>query len=296
MKRVDMSLVELVHSGETWPHSQPPCSRQMIRFLERNESVITWVQVPLSDQPWQRALRLIAPRACEQPKCGSVEDQFPVIRVGDEYFTLSLRMMKAVWCAPARPLCKVWLTARLARRRNIRLRKGFVNLEKAAFGGMKLRIPMLLFVEKMRTQSRFNVRPASRAAFPVLDVSACFTHIKTGASALQLMRSMGTSLPETTSPDNQAGGVERRSVHNASSKVSLVVRRMLFPLLDLPMRSHVLLDAESDQVELDLLDQVGRQKPALMEDQQCLFQHLQSLLERYRRGREGPVYSRVAQS
>jgi hypothetical protein len=40
----------------------------------------------------------------------------------------------------------------------VRLRKGFVNLEKAPFGGEKLRIPMLLFVEKMRTQSRFNVR------------------------------------------------------------------------------------------------------------------------------------------
>ena len=39
----------------------------------------------------------------------------------------------------------------------MRLRKGFVNMEKAPFGGMKLRIPSLLFIEKMRTQSRFNV-------------------------------------------------------------------------------------------------------------------------------------------
>jgi hypothetical protein len=28
-----------------------------------------------------------------------VQDQFPVMRVGGEYFTMSLRMMKAVWCA-----------------------------------------------------------------------------------------------------------------------------------------------------------------------------------------------------
>ena len=42
-------------------------------------------------------------------------------------------------------------------RRCVRLRKGFVNMEKAPFGGMKLRIPSLLFIEKMRTQSRFNV-------------------------------------------------------------------------------------------------------------------------------------------
>ena len=39
----------------------------------------------------------------------------------------------------------------------MRLRKGFVNVERAPFGGMKLKIPTLLFVEKMRTQSRFNV-------------------------------------------------------------------------------------------------------------------------------------------
>jgi hypothetical protein len=31
-------------------------------------------------------------------------------------------------------------------------------VERAPFGGQKLRIPNLLFVEKMRTQSRFNVR------------------------------------------------------------------------------------------------------------------------------------------
>ena len=40
----------------------------------------------------------------------------------------------------------------------MRLRQGFRNVERAPFGGPKLRIPNLLFVEKMRTQSRFNVR------------------------------------------------------------------------------------------------------------------------------------------
>ena len=53
-------------------------------------------------------------------------------------------MMKAVW-------------------RHVRLRKGFVNREAAPYGGQKLRIPRLLFMEKMRTQSRFNV--TSRARF-----------------------------------------------------------------------------------------------------------------------------------
>ena len=45
MKMVDMSLVTLIHSGEGWSHEQPPCSRQMIHLLERNEAVVTWVQV-----------------------------------------------------------------------------------------------------------------------------------------------------------------------------------------------------------------------------------------------------------
>ena len=48
MKMVDMSLVTLIHSGECWPHEQPPCSRQMIHLLERNEAVVTWVQVRVS--------------------------------------------------------------------------------------------------------------------------------------------------------------------------------------------------------------------------------------------------------
>lgn len=67
-----------------------------------------------------------------------MQDQIPVIRIRSGYYTMSLRMMKAVW-------------------RHVRLRRGFVNIEKAAYGGLKLRIPSLLFVEKMRTQARFNV-------------------------------------------------------------------------------------------------------------------------------------------
>jgi hypothetical protein len=101
-----------------------------------------------------------------------VPDQFPVMRVGGEYFTMSLRMMKAVWCVLLAVCSCVWSQVpccvflclecleELSRvfRRSVRLRRGFVNLERAPFGGEKLRIPSLLFVEKMRTQSRFNVR------------------------------------------------------------------------------------------------------------------------------------------
>ena len=73
-----------------------------------------------------------------QPAGGAVEDQIPALRANGAYFRLSLRMMKAVW-------------------RHVRLSKGFVNREAAPYGGVKLRIPHVLFMEKMRTQSRFNV-------------------------------------------------------------------------------------------------------------------------------------------
>jgi hypothetical protein len=46
----------------------------------------------------------------------------------------------------------------------VRLKKGFANIEKAPFGGEKLRIPTLLYVEKMRTQSRFNVSRRAESA------------------------------------------------------------------------------------------------------------------------------------
>ena len=97
---------------------------------------------------------------------------------------------------------------------------------------------------------------------------------------------------DISSPEEPAG--ERKGVHNASSKGCLVVQRMLFPLLDAPMRTHVVLDTEANQVELDLLDQVGRDKPGLLADQQSFVQHLISLMERYRWRRGSGVYSRVA--
>jgi len=85
MKVVDMAEVTLVHSGREWEYAQAPCSRDMIRHLERNEGFVTWLQ----------------------PKGGSVQDQFPVIRTRLGYCTMSLRMMKAVWCA--RAARKVWM-------------------------------------------------------------------------------------------------------------------------------------------------------------------------------------------
>jgi hypothetical protein len=52
-------------------------------------------------------------------------------------------------CSPPTCLKAVW--------RHIRLKKNFVNRETIPHVGVKLRIPEVLLVEKMRTQQRFNV-------------------------------------------------------------------------------------------------------------------------------------------
>ncbi len=74
-----------------------------------------------------------------QPEDGGVENQFPAIRVGDNLYTMSLRQMKAVW-------------------KHVRLKKNFINRETIPHVGVKLRIPEVLLMEKIRTQARFNVR------------------------------------------------------------------------------------------------------------------------------------------
>lgn len=116
MKRLDMTGICVVYAGENWTHGMPPCNKEMVPFLERNERLVSWLQ----------------------PTAGGVQDQVPAIRVNDGFYTISLRMMKAIW-------------------RHVRLRKGFENVERAPYGGLKLKIPMTLLAEKLRTQSRFNV-------------------------------------------------------------------------------------------------------------------------------------------
>ncbi len=111
-----MTDVCVVYAGDDWRFSLPPCSREMMSHLERNEKVVSWLQ----------------------PVKGTVYDQLPAIRVKNEFYTISLRMMKAIW-------------------RHVRLRKGFENVERAPYGGFKLKIPVTLLAEKLRTQSRFNV-------------------------------------------------------------------------------------------------------------------------------------------
>jgi hypothetical protein len=194
---------------------------------------------------------------------GTVDDQYPVMHVDGKHYTMSLRMMKAVW-------------------RSVRLRKGFVNLERAPFGGNKLRIPSLLFFEKMRTQSRFNVR---RCRIPQL-ASHSPTHVnsilKCGGVwgwVWQLMR--GDSHNASTDAPAVCCPKARKQMHNASSKVAVVVEKMLLPLLDTPLRSHVVFDPVCDQAELNLLEEVDHKNPGLMADCGAFTSHILTLYDRY---------------
>jgi hypothetical protein len=97
----------------------------MVGLLERNEPLVYWLQ----------------------PSGKAEQEQIPALKLTDGFYTLSLRMMKAIW-------------------RHVRLRKGFHNLERAQLGGYKLRIPTVLLTEKMRTQSRFNVSKGVPSRYP----------------------------------------------------------------------------------------------------------------------------------
>ena len=58
-------------------------------------------------------------------------------------------------CAPTKPYHFDHISN--PNNRHIRLKKNFVNRETIPHVGVKLRIPEVLLVEKMRTQQRFNV-------------------------------------------------------------------------------------------------------------------------------------------
>jgi hypothetical protein len=75
MKPIPMENMEVVFAGEPWLHRLMPCAKQAIPLLERNEKIVSWVR----------------------PKGGHVSQQIPAIRFKDKYFTLSLRMQKAIY-------------------------------------------------------------------------------------------------------------------------------------------------------------------------------------------------------
>ena len=129
MRILDTSGMEIVFQGKPWAFPDIDPS---------SKSCITELERNESLVTWW------------QPLDGCVDDQVPAIHVGEKYCSLSLRMQKSLF-------------------RHIRLRKNFVNREPMSNGCFKLRIPVLLLQEKVRTQSRFNV--SNRLLFLVAGLS-----------------------------------------------------------------------------------------------------------------------------
>lgn len=75
MREVDVSNCELISAGESWNKAQEPCSKEMIKHLERNERYCSWFQ----------------------PSGGDIDSQFPAIRIDNKYYQMSLRVQKAVF-------------------------------------------------------------------------------------------------------------------------------------------------------------------------------------------------------
>ena len=122
MREFNMQCMTIVYKGDVWNHNMSPCSRAAIPHLEKNERIVSWLR----------------------PTQGDVHDEIPAIMYRGRFYSLSLRMQKAIY-------------------RHIRLRKGFKNVETMD-GVNKLRIPDVLLREKIRTQSRFEVRVSLCAA------------------------------------------------------------------------------------------------------------------------------------
>jgi len=76
---------------------------------------------------------------------------------------------------------------------------------------------------------------------------------------------------------------ERKSVQNASSKVSLVVHKMLVPLLDVPMKSHISFDMEEDEPERELMDHMQRKNPGIMHDKGSFLDFLGRMFDVYQK-------------
>ena len=200
--------------------------------LERNERLVSWLQ----------------------PLQGSVQDQIPAIRVRSGFYTISLRMMKAIW-------------------RHVRLRKGFENVERAPHGGFKLKIPSMLLAEKLRTQSRFNVRGRCAGGFRRL------------FNVSQVMRTMA-------SPSVK----ERKTSQSASSKIDSIVRQLFLPMLCMPAPPQTsFLPEDADDA---ILRQVAQDRPGALASEADFVEYMVGLYRKFseplRVAEEAPLHAEQA--
>jgi hypothetical protein len=180
MRVIDTTHMEVVSMGIPWRHALSPCSKQAIALLERNTKVVTWLM----------------------PRGGRAQDQIPCILYKERYYSLSLRMQKAIY-------------------RHIRLKKGFKN-EELVNGQPKLRIPDLLLKEKIRTQSRFDVRSRPSRCDRSIKINGVGMHVR---QAMRNGESSSSSTTTTTSSKKKKADPQQQQ-RDRSKSVSTVAWRM----------------------------------------------------------------------
>jgi hypothetical protein len=117
MKEISLKQMTIIQCGQAWPHPVHPTQRAMLPLLERKEQLVSWLQ----------------------PTDGGVEDQVPSLRINNRFYSISLRLQKALF-------------------RHVRLQADFLNRERTPDGREKLRIPVSLLRDKRRTAARFSAR------------------------------------------------------------------------------------------------------------------------------------------
>ena len=211
MRRIDTREMVLVHYGREWTHPAPPCNKAMITRLERNETLVYWLQ----------------------PKGRPTQEQIPALKLPDGFYTLSLRMMKAIW-------------------RHVRLRKGFCNLERAQLGGYKLRIPRTLLTEKMRTQSRFNVSARALLRVAIRPTDA------------RVFQFAPTARRQTMRMSAQAARPQPKNPMSAANKITRVVSDFFLPIAEGYVPEYTPLSTQPDADETQLLERIWELFPDAM--------------------------------
>lgn len=148
MRVVNMQHYRVVLKGQEWTGPLPPCAKEAMALLENNEEIVSWL-APIDGD-------------------GTCARHVPAVRYKGNYWTISLRMSKSIY-------------------RSVRLRQGFENVQ-TVHGVQTLRIPLLLFNEKQRTQARFKVLFARRLACAPMSNVADATHLHTWCCAVYKYR------------------------------------------------------------------------------------------------------------
>ena len=100
--------------------------------------------------------------------------------------------------------------------------------------------------------------------------------------ASQSMR--GDTSSSSIRGDGEAASMRgKKTMLNAASKVVAVVEKMLLPLLDTHVGTHVSFCVSDEHSEFDLLDGVRRVRPGAMSDLDTFVEYARGLYERYSR-------------